>query len=708
MSIGFDRVEELNVAGIFSSQLDVFSEPVEQINMIPTSDESKQVFTNFLQEITLFTQVDQESLPSTVDVRTFDQELNEQNRFQSNEELLVRFDASHTEGRSFLDTASITLVRPDGTRVVEDASMTEIGNISKGRTYEYNYSLDTSADSSGEWGVLVDVNDTNGDVDSTSSNFIFQVVSKSASQVEQQSVDIFSDVPFTRELSVSNPSSVDFNGALVNQSIPTDVVPGTVEIINPDGIELTVSENVSGGYFTYSVPDLNAGGTKQYALNYDVSGLSIQTDDFTEQGGEAGTQRIQFNMSTVGPTDFTELTHSFNLDSPNQVTGVELFVDGVERTLDPVYDFGLSDADSDAIEEQIGFTVPNVTDEVDYEVRVSRGDPLNVTQETIVTNLPVTQTKTISWRKGIRVVNSNDFSVDVSRKVRVPLRATSIQVDGEFETKVFDNQGAYVPLEYTLSGNSQRAVYITYETPSIDISEERINPEVYWVDKPTFQEVNVTFQNPYPNRVKESTTNVDVLEGSELVARFNGEVVDEERSVETTYRLGVDNISAESTKEVNVRYSVPVANSTSLGSQNISNGNMLEAYRIASRSPVSRQNVWYELSDTDFSCIQAQRAYTIEGNESLDFRCGSEVDGAGDDFSTVVELPVLQPNDNFRLAVEHRAYQPVVDDARRVAAVVGNNAAASGVVLVLLVLGYWVSSKSVNAKKLNELIERLG
>jgi hypothetical protein len=728
LNIGSNFVRSVTVGQIQADNVDLFRSGSNNLGLssatnrnitIPFSSEPvisapSGAFESFLPSVSIFQPFALDSkgesapLPKVESVKVRSLNSSSSERIPSGETVQIRANVTHVNGRDNLEYANVSLESPDESLVVDGASMDKIGEIPEGNEYAFNYNLPENQESSGDWDVEVKAEDALGDISSGLTSFIHQYIETSRSVVSQRETSVFENVPQTEELTLTNPSGVRFDDLRLNVSIPNDVVADSVEVQDPNGLTVQVTEFNQKDFVLFSVDSVGAGDSDNYRLTYSINSPSISNNNFTSSQDGRRVSNLEYNISPAGESVLKDSSFSTGLSSPSEITSATLLKNGTDISLSPDVGFEFVDSNGDGLEDRVRFNIPSLDDKAKYTVKVSRGQPLDIEQDTIVTNLPVTQSKTISWRRGISVSNDNDFAVDISRKVRLPLRATSIRVDGEFETKVFDDSGAFVPVEFTVGSDSQQAVYVRYETPSIDISRQRFSPDRFYMEKSNYQEVNVTFENPYPDEIKEASTSVDVIQGNDLVARSNGDVVDRRESVETSYDLDVENISGEDVKEVNVRYEVPVANASFVGSQNISNGNVLDVFKVDSNTPVSRQNVRFEIDNGNFSCIQAQRVYTIGENRTLDYRCGSESAGAEKDFSTVVEFPTLQSNQELRIGVEHRPYNPVVDNARKAAAVVANNAAASGVVLLILTLGAYVSSKGLNKRKINRILNKLG
>jgi len=72
----------------------------------------------------------------------------------------IRVNVSDDEGSSDLDTVHITIINPQDNVKVNNASMSSIGSITNGFTYEYNYTIPVESDSVGGWTINVYANDS--------------------------------------------------------------------------------------------------------------------------------------------------------------------------------------------------------------------------------------------------------------------------------------------------------------------------------------------------------------------------------------------------------------------------------------------------------------------------------------------------------------------------------------------------------------------
>jgi hypothetical protein len=104
--------------------------------------------------------------PSTYDNST----LEAKTIFARNDGLTVRVNVTNPDGRSYIDTVLITILNTTDAVKVDNATMTNITEITDGYTYEYNYTIPSDADG-GTWTINVYANNTANAWDSNTTTF---------------------------------------------------------------------------------------------------------------------------------------------------------------------------------------------------------------------------------------------------------------------------------------------------------------------------------------------------------------------------------------------------------------------------------------------------------------------------------------------------------------------------------------------------------
>lgn len=591
----------------------------------------------------------------------------------------IRFEENWT------NTESYTSLNQLNKSFVLPASVTDLVNLSVDGT---DYSDTGLVNFTGGANPVVDFawNESVASGQSLSINIFYNEsgVSVVENTPNQQDATVFEDVPFTETDFVENDASIEFSEVEVPVTIFSDARNGSTNVVDEFGRTLDVTRTETDEIM-FTVQDLEAGENRRIDTTFYVENLSIDQANYTVTSGKQ-VQHYELNMSTRGQTNFRNLDSFQNVSNPQQVTTVQLFVDGSEVTNDPDYDFDFVDDDGDGLQETAEWVVPSIDDRQDYDVRVTRGQPLNTSVANVIQNKPVEEGKFIRWRKGVKVSNPNNFDTEFSRKLRVPQRASNLFLEGELVSKRVDSQGTYVPYNNTVGAQSNLTVYLEFETPSIETRVQQSRPDIYWVDKKNTAFINVTFINELPLQVEQARESVDILEGWNLETSSRGEVLDTRNNVSGLYNFTVPTVNASSTREASIRYEVPVANASYLGKRNISNGNKLSSWEIEVLSPTSLTDVRFE---TDrFSCVQARTAYKVDENKSLEIACGNE-EGVLED-ETQIRFDNLQSGDTFRIAVEHRPYNAVVTNTRLLVNTLAQNTlwVALGGLFIVVVAGF--------------------
>jgi len=594
------------------------------------------------------------------------------------EKISVKANITDADGRNNLDTATINLTDPNGNSEVVQASMKDVGNVDNGNTYRYNYTLPDQVDNAGEWTVEIEANDKDSNTNTGQTTFIHQYLIKNEQEPQQDAdATIFDEVPFTESANYENPSQSRYQSVKASIRVPTAIVTNSTTLINQNGNSISHTVNKTQGLVEFTIPKINAETTRDYTLDYKVEAPNVSTATFSTIDASGRNSTVQqFNISSVQGFEYPDLQAETSFSNPGNVVSYYLTLNGTEVTTEPDYNFDTSDQDGDGTDETVEWTVPSLTGRQDYEVRALRGFPLQVERENIITNKPVTDTKNIEWRSGFRFNNRNSFSIDVNYKARLPLRSNDIILGNRLIEKKFDNQGAYIPIQFSLSGNSNRTRFVEYTTPTVSATRNNFRPDVNWINRRTTNTVNVTFINELPLETKQVQDTISILSGSNLKTTLeNGTVIDTEEQVEGRYRFNVSTVPANGETTVSVTYDVPVAESTYQGSRNVSSGNKLDVWKIESKSPVARTNTKFYSSN--ITCIEAQRAYVVQTNQTQEIECK--------DTQAVVDVGTLGPNQNFELAIEHKEYNVVVENTILFYRVLAANSTLASIVLILFI-----------------------
>lgn len=618
-----------------------------------------------------------DSPPNVENVQVFNNSLERTGRVEEGVTARIRANISDPDGRSELDTARITITHPNGTQVVTNAFMNDIGDINDGNTYEYSYTPQTGDGNGGEYQVDVTATNIYNNIGTGQASFIHQTTNIIESDpVQEQDQTVYEDISFTKTVSFENPTDSNFENARVEVDIPNDIRESSLQVIDDEGAEVDYSIDSGNNQVNFQVSDIADNSILEYDLEYDVKNLSITENNFIEEDGGARREHFELNFSTRGETNFEDLRAFKDIPNPGQITDASLELDGEDVTQDDAYTFRLVDSDGDGEEDRAVWNVPNIEDLQQWDVIIRRGAPVNITTQTVIENPPVVENKLIEWRKGVRFENSNAFDLLTTTKIRVPLEAENIRVNGEIEAKRFDDLGSYVSASLNVPANSNESVYVTYRTSSVQIDERFTKPEAFYINKETDANINVTFSNPLPNDLTNVETTLNVLDARNLVVKYeNGTEKSNRGDVEGNFNVNLSKVAAGEDRKLVVDYEVPVADSSFVGERNISNGNRLHAWSVSSISPVTRNNVRFT---TDIDCTFSTSAYIIDNNQSQELRC--------EDGNTVVELDSLGPNQDFRLGVEESPYRAVTRFTKDAARIVVSNGLIWSIVVAVVLL----------------------
>ncbi len=95
------------------------------------------------------------------DIVTLNSSLLTDTVFNTEELMRVRINVTDSDGRGTISSVKFNLTDSSGTKVVENADMTDIGNITNvdpGNTYEYNYTFPSDA-ADGTWNITIEASD---------------------------------------------------------------------------------------------------------------------------------------------------------------------------------------------------------------------------------------------------------------------------------------------------------------------------------------------------------------------------------------------------------------------------------------------------------------------------------------------------------------------------------------------------------------------
>jgi hypothetical protein len=197
--------------------------------------------------------------------------------FGGGDTVYVRADISDPFGSFDINSATVTIKKPDGTAMVTDAAMTEKADSGTStKTYEYAYAIPTSGPE-GSWTAIVTAHEgTEGTVSDDGTGF-FNVGMPNLTVVK--SVQVYSDPVNGTTSPKAIPGAFMLYTILVTNTGHGSVDSGTTVITDrvPDNIELFVGD-LGGGIGPVAFAD----GTTASGLCYDYANPGACTGDNLE------------------------------------------------------------------------------------------------------------------------------------------------------------------------------------------------------------------------------------------------------------------------------------------------------------------------------------------------------------------------------------------------------------------------------------------
>ena len=210
--------------------------------------------------------------PSIEIVKTYNSSLIEKRIFAIGENVTIRANVTDVDGASDITGVNITIISPNSTVMVNNASMTDISAITNGSIYEYNYTaMPVDSTSVGTWNVVIYANDAAGQ---TSSSTTFSAY-RNYLRVNTNATDLYVN------------ETVLIYGTVTNLSNNTAVSGATVNIsiTYPDGSLASFTQkttNSQGEYnTTYTVSPTDPLGIYTVAVNTSDGLGNITTNSTT-------------------------------------------------------------------------------------------------------------------------------------------------------------------------------------------------------------------------------------------------------------------------------------------------------------------------------------------------------------------------------------------------------------------------------------------
>jgi hypothetical protein len=213
--------------------------------------------------------------PSVETPKTYNSSLIERYTFEIGENVTVRTNVTDPEGEGTIGAVLIKITHPNSTVMVNNETMTNVSGITKGYTYEYNYTVPEELASKGYWVVDVYANDTS-DAKAAGPTFFKVII---------LNVTVNAGGPY-------NPDDTVYIDGMVLYANDTSVYEAAVELNSTDPDDnvvncTTVYTNASGYYST------------SYALN-DTAMIGMYTvETNVTKGNLQQTENATYSVSEV-------------------------------------------------------------------------------------------------------------------------------------------------------------------------------------------------------------------------------------------------------------------------------------------------------------------------------------------------------------------------------------------------------------------------
>nr|BDD45909.1 hypothetical protein 14 [bacterium] len=478
----------------------------------------------------------------------------------------------------------------------------------------------------------------------------------------QGSASIGAQTAWNRTDSLTNPVDLNYSSIQINFSLPTDAASGTIQVFDGSGNQCphagtcgSVTEEIPSGYAWIYV-NLSASAVESWRVSYNTSEVNYTAWNETVSYTWYGYMNVSKNA-----TDLSSVSAEMAVNESMSSIAFQLKSAGVwlTKTTDASYSFSEHDDDGNGSTDRVSWTIPALNELKQFRVYGSVGIPVGVTENTTITNPPVTPYKNIEWKNEITLNNTNPTSVSYSRKIRPPSDAFNIKLDGTSVQTYWDENGIYVTLSDTIAGDSSVIHTVTYKTDAVTLNIYYNYPEVFYTDEEGEITLNLSLKNLASENISDVEENIfiDYGEDAYLCEGFvdcgdSANYTDHKSIVSGTYVLREDTMEGDEIKTYTLKYSIPTAVSERHGKYRaVENGTTSVVHPVTVRSvaPIALRDVRAEYED-----ISCGLVYKIVGEEGLpyDWDCGS----------TIVELGAMDVGQILKFSVyEEEGNAPEVD-----------------------------------------------
>ena len=277
-----------------------------------------------------------------------------------------------------------------------------------------------------------------------------------------------------------------------------------------------------------------------------------------------------------------------------------------------------------------------------YYIEAAKGEPLQVNYTTEQITKPVVPFQTIKFRRNYTIYNPNDFSVDYTIKMYLPVEATSPILDGsELMTIYWDESGAYVSKSFTVGANETQTHYIDYFLPAIAKDEEIKFPPRFWVGELSPIKIIITVTNYATETIENISIGIPISYGENVTLYKNGEKIKEVDSVRGYFSFEIENLTGYESKSYVIMYRAPTAEAIAgkYSGRRIINGTQYLMYPIYVKSvasfPLTNLSMRLEVSDP-FKCYDLKFCWLTDKDTYLNPPKGEELDLDCEDSKTAI------------------------------------------------------------------------
>lgn len=575
-----------------------------------------------------------------------------------------------TEQIGQIDQVNITLANPQDDTKVRDDNMSMIGNstTSNGRQayiYQYNYSIPQNLDSSGEWLVTTNLIDVYGNNQVESTEFTYQYIDYDIDNPVQGEARVGQPIRFDQDITIENPSNTEYGKDADNVKLTFDlienVVLGDTELQRPDNSIVEIQTRSGDTSIRWNETTLSPGQTKDYTVIWYLEEIIVEEEvNTTETDTDKVIAEQEFTFKNPSNSQsLTDVELQAGLHAPKRTVSWQLFTN-TSQDISNSDQYGTTplDSDNDGFIDTIEWEINSlqVGTPEHFTLISDLGKPIKVYKETVITNRPVEPGKPIKWREGFAFLNRNNFNVPFDYRIRIPIDASNLRLDGQIRDTRFDNNGPYVLLDRNLPDNSNTTAFLKYETRSISTPPVQTDrPDRNYVGQGGIVEKTVQIENLVDKNISNIRRNIEIDYGENLKAIDvdEEEVIDSQDTVQDQYTLKLDTLEAEDQEEIRIAYEIPVGNKEFIRDGQTNRGNRLKVWRVDISSDTPLDNVYFETEEID--CTQVQRV-RISGGENSSIQEGTEVE----DYecgSTIVPIGSAQPGDTYRIGISYQETQ---------------------------------------------------